>query len=142
MSPREDMPTSDGRSRRRSESKLADDPRRRGNRHQQLRGPLCRRPVFRRLAACCWFSFCVLGATNVAAKTQGADGATVGRGQRAGSIAGLVEGRISLANVTKMLTSSVHMEVSPVFLFCCKCCKQLLVILLIPTCVCHCLQAL
>ncbi len=61
---------------------------------------------------CCMLLFLFLGD---AAASFPMEQAQDSRGKRAGDVAGLEDGRISLARVSSMLTSSIHVEVRVAF---------------------------
>lgn len=117
--PRQEMVYSDGCGKG-LESKPAGD-RRRCENSSTIPFFFCRRryrtskPIFRRssvslLLAVTGLALALFGDGATAAASGGGRRESI-RHRRAGNVAGLEEGRISLSKVTKMLTSSVHMEV-------------------------------
>ena len=121
---REEMIGSDGRGKG-LDKKPAGDGRRCGSARLFYRRRY-HKMAFRRsgvvVAACCCVALVFFGDGAIAAAAAAAGG---GRGEdagavrhsRAGNVAGLEEGRISLSKVSKMLTSSVHMEVRAAYTF-------------------------
>lgn len=66
-------------------------------------------------AGCCVLLSLVQGACVAAASYPREQRAQDSRGKRAGDVAGLEGGRISLAEVSSMLTSGIHVEVRAFF---------------------------
>lgn len=100
------------------EKKPADD-RRRCERARVFSRRSYHKMVFRRSCVVVAACYCIAlvffgdGAVAAAAAAGGGGGKDAGavRDSRSGNVAGLEDGRISLSKVSKMLTSSVHMEV-------------------------------